>query len=359
MKGIAPGRANIIGEHVDYNDGYILPFAIDRRTVVSVKKSKDLDFHIQSKGFGNADFSFDSILPEKNWADYVKGVISVLKTELSLPSDPLEFEIESTVPIGAGLSSSASIEVATVEALNGYHRLKLRADQIIQYAKMAENNFVGVQCGIMDPFASVMGKEGYAVFLDIVTGNYEYVPIELGDHTFLIVNSKVSHSLGSGEYNKRRRECEAALTLLNKKSYRQLSLEELYTNRYLMPPDIFDRALHVITETQRVLKCKDALQRNDLGSVGRYLYESHVSLRDQYQVSCEEIEFLIDHLMESPGVLGARIMGGGFGGSILLLVRKDTLEENVETVRADYLEKYSIELEGYPVMPAEGAKFVE
>jgi len=267
-------------------------------------------------------------------------------------------DIVSDVPIGAGLSSSASIEVATLAALNGFFRLGLNEKTLVAYAKEAENAFVGVQCGIMDQFASVMGKEGQAIFMDTRSGDYTYVPIELGEKTFLIVNSKVSHALGSGEYNRRRAECALCLDTVHRNSFRDFSVDELYEKRALLSPEAYNRGLHVLTEIERALLCKDALIGKDWPLVGRLLTQSHESLRDNYNVSCEEIEYLIERMIRFPAVLGARIMGGGFGGSIIALVESNAIPSILSELEESYFQQYHIKLEGYPVNPSEGARYV-
>jgi len=358
MFGCAPGRANIIGEHVDYNDGYIFPFAIERKTTVHIKRSPDSAFCIRSEGFGDFRIDPEDLEQQGDWADYFKGVFWVLRKHDRFPPFPVTLDIVSDVPIGAGLSSSASIEVATLAALNGFFRLGLNEKTLVDYAKEAENAFVGVQCGIMDQFASVMGKEGQAIFMDTRSGDYTYVPIELGEKTFLIVNSKVSHALGSGEYNRRRAECALCLDTVHRNSFRDFSVDELYEKRALLSPEAYYRGLHVLTEIERALLCKDALIGKDWPLVGRLLIQSHESLRDNYNVSCEEIEYLIERMIRFPAVLGARIMGGGFGGSIIALVESNAIPSILSELEESYFQQYHIKLEGYPVNPSEGARYV-
>jgi len=358
MFGYAPGRVNIIGEHVDYNDGYIFPFAIERKTTVHIKNATDSTFLIRSEGFGSLRIDPENIEQQGNWADYVKGVFWVLKRHGRFPLSPITLDISSDVPIGAGLSSSASIEVATLAALNGFFNLSLDEKTVIDYANEAENAFVGVQCGIMDQFASVMGKEGHAIFMDTQSGDFEYVPIDLGEKTFIIINSKVSHALGSGEYNLRRSECALCLKSLHRNSFRDLSVDELYEKRALLSPEAYNRGLHVLTEIERALLCKNALIEKDWPRVGRLLAQSHESLRDNYNVSCEEIEYLIEQVSRFPSVLGARIMGGGFGGSLIALAESEAIPSLLSELEEGYFRRYRIRLEGYPVKPSEGARYI-
>lgn len=359
MYGYAPGRANIIGEHVDYNDGYIFPFAIERKTTVYIEKSVDSAFHVQSKGYGAFVINPEKMEPRRDWTDYIQGVFWVLKRHDRFHLFPVTLEVDSDVPIGAGLSSSASVEVATLTALNGFFSLGLDKTTLIAYAKEAENDFVGVQCGIMDQFASVMGKEDHAIFMDTRSGDFEYVPIDLDDKTFLVINSKVSHALGSGEYNRRRAECALCLNTLHQNSFRDFSLDELEKKRALLPPVAYLRGLHVLTEIERACLCKTALLEKDWALVGRLLTDSHISLRDNYQVSCEEIEYLIENLNQFSSVWGARIMGGGFGGSLIALVEERAVPKILAELSDKYFHRYGIRLEGYQVKPSKGAGYVD
>ena len=359
MYGYAPGRANIIGEHVDYNDGYIFPFAIERKTTVLIKKSDDSSFRVRSKGYGAFVINPEKMEPRGDWTDYIQGVFWVLKRHDRFHLFPVTLEVDSDVPIGAGLSSSASVEVATLAALNGVFTLGLDKATLIAYAKEAENDFVGVQCGIMDQFASVMGKEDHAIFMDTRSGDFEYVPIDLDDKTFLVINSKVSHALGSGEYNRRRAECALCLNTLHRSSFRDISLAELENKRALLPPVAYLRGLHVLTEIERTCLCKTALLEKDWALVGRLLTQSHSSLRDNYQVSCEEIEYLIENLNQFSSVWGARIMGGGFGGSLIALVEERAVPKILAELSDKYFHRYGIRLEGYQVKPSKGAGYVD
>lgn len=360
LYGQAPGRVNIIGEHVDYNDGFIMPFAIDKVTKVTVKDSEGDDFIISSKGFDKKVILKDEMMKSTGeWTDYIKGCYTILTSFLNLDIPPMAIEIESNVPFGAGLSSSAAIEVATLTALAGYMGIHLDKRDLYTLAQAVEHKFVGVMCGIMDQFVSVMGAENKAVFLDTMTMSHEYVELNMGDAEFYIINSNVKHSLDDGEYNIRRDQCESALKKLSHKSFRELNTDELEEKKNLLTDVEYKRARHVLTENRRVLACKKAIMDGEVETVGKLLYETHLSLKNDYECSCIEIDFLTDELMKMKEVYGARIMGGGFGGSLILLVNNRFNVTCVDSLKRRYHEKFGVDFDIYHVRPAEGAKLVE
>lgn len=355
----APGRVNIIGEHVDYNDGFILPFAIDKTTKIRISESAETQHSITSKGFGIKTFSLNQLSQTGDWTDYIKGAIFFLTTLYNLHIPTLNIEVESDIPIGAGLSSSAAIEVASIMAISNLVGLSLDKEDIYKLAQRIENEYVGVKCGIMDQFVSVMGKEGEAVFLDTMTMKYQYVPINLNYSQFYILDSSVQHSLGDGAYNTRRSQCENALKKMNKKSFRDLTFEDLNQFQDKLNETEFKRAKHVLTENQRVLSCRKALEAGDDIEVGTLLNQSHMSLRDDYECSCDEIDFLIDELHQMPFVNGARIMGGGFGGSIIFLAKRNLAEKELESLNNIYYSRYQTSFHFYKVSPSQGACVID
>ncbi|MEA1883394.1 MAG: galactokinase [Thermotogota bacterium] len=352
----APGRVNIIGEHVDYNDGFILPFAIDKATKVFASEFSQKQHRITSKGFETMTFETNQLSQTGDWTDYIKGTIYFLTTLYNLHIPALNIEVESNIPIGAGLSSSAAIEVASIMAISHHVGLTLDKEEVYKLAQKIENEFVGVKCGIMDQFISVMGKEGKAVFLDTMTMEYDYVPINLKDSQFYILDSSIHHSLGDGEYNKRRSQCESALNKMNKKSFRELTLDNLNQHRKVLNDVEYKRAKHVLTENQRVLSCIKALENGNDKEVGELLNQTHISLRDDYECSCEECDFLVEELNHMPYVRGARIMGGGFGGSIIFLAERDLGVLEIDPLNIKYNKRYQTELKFYQVDPSQGAK---
>ncbi len=355
----APGRVNIIGEHVDYNDGFILPFAIDKVTKVSVKASEKNYHTMHSKGFDQKAVETNQILRTGEWTDYVKGALYYLEKDYDLTISPLEIHIESNIPLGAGLSSSAAIEVASLLSIAGFFNLNLADKELYLLAQKIENEFVGVNCGIMDQFISVMGKKDKAVFLDTMNMQYDYVDINFADSHFFVLDSRVSHSLGDGDYNARRAECENALKKMGKASFREIDLIFLNTKKDILSTVEYKRSLHVLTENERVLKCKSALESGDGEKVGALLSETHISLRDNYECSCEEIDYLVEELNKLEHINGSRIMGGGFGGSIIMLTDKNFEEKDLEELNKSYHELYNVKFKVHRVSPSKGACIVE
>lgn len=351
----APGRANIIGEHVDYNQGWIIPFAVDRYTKVTLTPSHDKMHRIISPSFGEDVFPVGDMTPSRAWSDYVKGVIQVLQQHTAMRFPPLSFTVESDVPVGAGLSSSAAIEVATLIAIEAFFELPLNNEQRYLLAQQAENEFVGVRCGIMDQFISVMGRKDYAVCLDTQSMQYEYLPIRMDEYQWWILNTNVKHSLGSGEYNIRRAQCEQAVRALRRSGFRDIQMNDL--DRDILGELLFKRARHVVSEMTRTLQCKEALIDREWIRVGQLLYETHESLQNDYEVSCDELDYVVMFL-RNRGVCGARMMGGGFGGSVITLIQAGHDEGILPALSKDYHQHFGIELEAWPVSPSQGAKVI-
>ncbi|GAB4319559.1 galactokinase [Pseudothermotoga elfii] len=330
----APGRVNIIGEHTDYNDGFVLPFAIDKYIEVDVSSSNEFVFvsHTMNETVGLKKY-------EKlgKWTDYIMGVIWAIEKS-GCEVKPARIEVSSTLPLGAGLSSSAALETAVAYGLNSIMNLNLSKKQIVDVCVRAEREFVGVQCGIMDQFTAVFGKKDHAIFLDTFNLNYEYVPLNLGEYEFALIDSNTKHELSSSEYNKRREECERIMEVLHKNSFREITYEDLNH----LEPALRKRARHVLDENKRVNMAVRALKKSEMFLLGNLLYESHVSLRDLYEVSCEEIDFIVGFLRGRLGILGARIVGGGFGGSVLVFGRKGCIEEVYYELRDRYYKMFGI-----------------
>lgn len=330
----SPGRANLIGEHTDYNDGFVLPFAIKRYIKIEIEPSKKFKIFSQNLKKG---VEFDVPTKTNSWADYVVGMIVKLR-EHGYQVNPFTMHVDSDLPMGAGLSSSAALEVGAGYAISQMMGYEINREELAKIAHECEVEFVGVRCGIMDQYAVALSKEDHALFIDTMTKEYKYVPLRLDDTKLYLINSGVKHELGSSEYNKRRHECELSLQAMGKSSFREVTLEDV---EKIQDPVLKKRALHVVTENARVLKTLTALEDDNLVLVGKYLYESHYSLKDNYEVSCEEIDFLIEKLREYSNVLGARIVGAGFGGSIIVLA-KGIFESIFEKVAASYRVKFGI-----------------
>jgi galactokinase len=329
----APGRINIIGEHTDYNGGYVLPAAIDRRIHFLVAPRTDDKVVLWAENFGEQeDFSIKNLAPPSSgikWSNYVQGIFWVLEKE-NHSLGGLDGFIFGDIPLGSGLSSSAALEVSVANALNNLFQLSLPLEKIPLIAQRAESEFVGVDCGLMDQFISVFGRKDEALFLDCATLAYEYVPLSLEKNKLkiLVIDSRVHRELASSEYNRRREECCAVVKILGREgidSLRDISLQLLNENEEELGDVLFRRARHVITENARVIESKQALKTNDYLRLGELLFGSHESLRDDYEVSCPELDLLFTLGKEYEGCLGARLTGAGFGGSGIVLIEEEKM----------------------------------
>ena len=362
----APGRVNLIGEHTDYNGGHVFPCALSIGTYGLARKRQDNKLRFYSVNFerlGVIETSLEDLIPSESagWTNYPKGVMWAFeKRGFKMPCG-VDFLIYGNIPNGSGLSSSASLEVLTGLMLReeyGFDALTMQDLAII--GQYSENNFNGMNCGIMDQFASAMGKKDCAIFLDTSTLNFEYAPVKLPTAKIVFTNSKVKHSLVSSAYNDRRNECETALkdlqTVLDIKSLGELTEEEFESNKAVIKSDICrKRAKHAVYENQRAVKAVQALKNNNIEEFGRLMNASHVSLRDDYEVSCEEIDVLVNLAWETPGVIGSRITGGGFGGCTVSIVENDAVDNFIESIGKKYKEKVGHEAEFYVVEIGDGA----
>jgi galactokinase len=331
----APGRINLIGEHTDYCGGLVMPAAIDRHTVVAARANGSRRLVVAAGAIGaEASADLDALAPTRTWFDYVAGVASVLiGAGVAVPGADLW--IDSDVPIGAGVSSSAALEVAVAHALLALAGRAADGPQIARWAQAAENDFVGAPCGIMDQYASACGVAGAALLLDCDTMQAAPVPAPPG-LSFLLVDSGVRHSHAGGEYGQRRAECEAAARLLGVQRLGVLREAGLALAAARLPPVLARRARHVIGESLRVMRTADALARGDLDAAGELIDASHASLRDDMEVSVEAVDRLAAIAQATPGVYGARMMGGGFGGCVLALAAADAAEQARGAIQARY-----------------------
>lgn len=356
--GFAPGRVNLIGEHTDYNGGHVFPCAIQMGIFCAAARRGDGKLRFYSENFardGIVEYSLGDLSRKGVWADYPASVIRAFAAFGHPIEGGADFCFASDLPDGAGLSSSAALEVVTATVLKELFDLPVTGQEIAKIGQLAENRFIGVNCGIMDQFASAMGKHGYAILLNAGTLAYEYAP--LGDAALVIVNSGVKHSLASSAYNDRRRECEAACRALGAQTLCELTPEEFESKAHLIAdPVCRRRAKHVIYENQRTLDGAAALKRGDLAAFGALMNASHVSLRDDYEVSCAELDFLAETAQRIGGVYGSRMTGGGFGGCTVSLMERATVGNFVSTVKAAYLDCFGIDPDIYPITAADGAK---
>lgn len=362
----APGRVNLIGEHTDYNGGHVFPCALTLGTYGLARKREDRTLRFYSVNFeklGVVETSLDDLVPHKeaSWTNYPKGVMWAFEKRGYRLDHGLDILIWGNIPNGSGLSSSASLEVLTgviLKDIFGFDQVSMVDIALI--GQDAENNFNGCNCGIMDQFASAMGKKDHAIFLDTNTLNYEYAPVVLEDAKIVITNSKVKHSLVDSAYNDRRNESETALrelqTEVEIQTLGDLTEEEFEMHKNAIKDPIRQkRAKHAVYENQRTIRAVEALKNNDVELFGKLMNASHQSLRDDYEVSCEEIDILVDLAQAMPGVLGSRITGGGFGGCTVSIVKNDTVDRFVEEIGKAYQEKVGHEPEFYVVEIGDGA----
>ena len=364
----APGRVNLIGEHTDYNGGHVFPCALTLGTYGIVRSREDRKLRFYSanfEGLGVIETSLDELVPDPkaNWTNYPKGVMWAFEKRGYKLSHGLDILIYGNIPNGSGLSSSASLEVLTGVILKDTFGFDVSMVDIALIGQDSENNFNGCNCGIMDQFASAMGKKDMAIFLDTNTLHYEYAPVVLKDAKIVITNSKVKHSLVDSAYNDRRNECETALKELQAVTKIE-SLGELTEEAYEAHKDVIKdevrqkRAKHAVYENQRTVRAVEALKNQDVELFGRLMNASHESLRYDYEVSCEEIDILVDLAQAMPGVLGSRITGGGFGGCTVSIVKNDVVDTFISEIGAAYKEKVGHEAEFYVVDIGDGAGII-
>ena len=362
----SPGRVNLIGEHTDYNGGHVFPCALTLGTYGAARKREDNKIHFYSMNldsFGVVEASLDDLTNKKeyNWANYPLGVVWAFKEKGHTITSGFDMVIWGHIPNGSGLSSSASLEVLTGVILTDLFEIKdLSMTDLALLGQYSENNFNGCNCGIMDQFAVAMGKKDHAIFLDTSDLSYEYAPCVLDGAKIVITNSKVKHSLVDSAYNDRRNECAAALKALQSEldiqALGDLTPEEFEAHKSLIKDEIqLQRAKHAVYENQRTIDAVTALKAGDIESFGKLMNQSHISLRDDYDVSCEEIDILVDLAWKIPGVLGSRITGGGFGGCTVSIVKDESIDTFIETIGKTYLEKVGHEAEFYTVDIGDGA----
>ncbi|HEX5705894.1 MAG TPA: galactokinase [Pyrinomonadaceae bacterium] len=361
----APGRVNLIGEHTDYNGGFVLPLAIDRETVVAAAPRADRLVRVLTlNSNAEAEFDLDHAGPPRRgiWLDYVEGVARAL-IERGARLAGADMMILSDVPSGAGLSSSAALEVASGLAMMSVSGVEVDRVELALAGQQAEHTYVGALVGIMDQLVSALGRAGHALLIDCRTLAVEHVPLDTSRAAVVICDSRVKHELSSSEYNTRRAECERGVELLRERlpavvQLRDVSVEEFARRESDLPEPVRRRCRHVVTENARTLAAATALRRGDLVEVGRLMNESHVSLRDDYEVSSAELDALAETAWGADGVFGSRMTGGGFGGSTVSLVRRDALDEFTRTTTRAYTERFGFAPVVYVSEAGEGAREV-
>jgi galactokinase len=357
----APGRVNLIGEHTDYNHGFVLPSAIGFYNHVAISPRADRKLVLRSTEFSDA-FEFDAFnLPQEKqgkWCDYVLGVAHQL-ARTGIVISGANFLVHGEVPVGSGLSSSAALEVASALAFLSLDEKTLSLKQIAMLCQSAENEFVGARVGIMDQFVSCFGESGRAVLIDCRSLDFELVQIP-AEVSFVICNTMVKHENSGGEYNRRREQCELGVRLLTKfypgiTALRDVSFEQLSAHESDLPPVVYRRCLHVVRENERTLQAARLFQSGDLASVGRLMRESHESLRDLYEVSCSELDAMVESAEGLPGFVGGRMTGGGFGGCTINLVERSKAQSFAQAVGARYQQRTGVTPDVFICSAADGA----
>lgn len=360
----SPGRINIIGEHTDYNEGFVLPTAIDKAIYVGVGKRDDDIIRLYAEDFqAYFEIPLAEIHPvEQGWPNYVLGVVHQLQLR-GLKLDGFDLYIDGDVPLGAGLSSSAALECAAGFALNVLFDFAIERVEIAKIGQQAEHTYAGVKCGIMDQFASVMSKAGHVVQLDCRDLSFSYRPLELGEYAILLLNTNVKHSLASSAYNDRRASCEEGVRLVQQafpevKSLRDVTVDML--ERFVKPVDIdvYTKCLFVVEENERLHAVCEALEQGNIDIVGQQMFLAHEGLSKAYEVSCPELDFLVDYVKPFPEVIGARMMGGGFGGCTINLVKASFQDLLIDRLAPIYKKQFDLELTAIKVIPSNGTELL-
>jgi len=356
----SPGRINIIEEHTDYNNGFVLPAAIDKAIYIAISKRNDDVVSLYAADFKEGfSTSLSEIAPLKHhWANYILGIVDELKKQNKKISG-FNAVVDGDVPLGAGLSSSAAVECATVFSLNELFALQLDKFEMVKMAQAAEHAFAGVKVGIMDMFASMFGKKEHVIKLDCRSLEYEYVPFHLKGIKIVLLNTNVKHSLASTEYNTRRKECEQGVAWIKEHEPQVNSLRDAtiaMLDEFVLPKDklVYKRCRFIVEEIQRLLQACEDLKQDDISALGKKMFATHDGLSTQYKVSCKELDFLVDAVRNNKNVFGARMMGGGFGGCTINLVKEEAVEDLISDVKNVYEKQMNLPLTAYAVSIEDG-----
>ena len=356
----SPGRLNIIGEHTDYNDGFVFPAAIDKGIYAAFGPSDSELCHVTALDMNQSyKFRFDNIAPLENgnWRNYVLGVIKGI-LDAGKELTPFNLVFGGDIPEGAGLSSSAALENAVVFGLNELFNLGLSKEEMIFISQKAEHSYVGVKCGIMDQFASMFGQKNKALLLDCRSISAKAFDIDLQEYQILLINTNVKHSLSVSAYNKRRAVCEKVAALLDVKALRDVKTTDLSAISKQITEEEYQMALYVIQENERAQQAAAAMQANNMTELGQLIYASHHGLQHQYKVSCEELDFLVDRAKLTPDIAGSRMMGGGFGGCTINIIKKDAVRAYAANTAAAYREKFDRKCAVYEVSLSQGTHLI-
>lgn len=357
----APGRINIIGEHTDYNEGFVFPAAINLGIGVAIQSSTGTNCHVISKDM-NESFSFnvnETLTPIANggWKNYILGIIIELKKQ-DISLQPFNMVFSGNIPIGSGLSSSAALENAFLTGINTLQHLNLEKMKMARIGQSAEHNAVGVKCGIMDQYSSMFGKKEHALFLDCQTISSQLIPLALDDYEILLINSNVKHSLAESAYNERREACERIIKHFKIPSLRLLTHEVLMSSKNQISNSDFNKALYILDENNRVKNSVAALQKQDIETLGKLLFESHKGMKDLYEITCKELDFLVEEAYKSIDVIGARMMGGGFGGCTINIIKKNKSQIFFDKLSQKFHKKFGITCTSIPIIISDGARLI-
>jgi galactokinase len=359
----APGRVNLIGEHTDYNNGFVLPGAVDKRIYVAMAPNGTNTVNVFASQFNESySFSLDITGPQKGWMNYLLGVTYHIQQQ-GKKIGGVDLVIDGDIPVGAGMSSSAALCSGYGFGLNELFQLGFSRMDLAFIGQKTEHTFVGVKCGIMDQFASLHGKKGHVMKLDCRSLEYEYIPFDFPGYKVVLVNSMVSHSLAGSEYNVRRQQCEEGVAILKKHypeitSLRDVEPAQLLQHQAELPPIVFDRCSFIVYEKERLLAGCDALKKNDLATFGRLMFATHEGLSKKYSVSCTELDFLAECAQHITGVAGARMMGGGFGGCTINIVQADAVEMFVQKIQTAFNGLFKITPDVYVTQIEDGVKII-
>ena len=355
----SPGRINLIGEHIDYNDGFVMPAAVDKGIWFAVAPNATEMANFYSVDLHESySTQLLNVSPKEGWQNYLLGILDqVQKANLSIHGFDCAFG--GNIPIGAGMSSSAAVEGGLLFALNEIFELRLERTTMAKMAQKAEHTFPGVNVGIMDMFASLLGKQNHVILLDCTSLDYRYLPLKLEEHALVLINTKVHHSLASGEYNKRREECQKGFAKLqsllpNVHSFRNVKPEDVEKYKHELEPTIYKRCLFVTQEIERTQKAALLLENNQLEEFGKLMYQTHEGLSKLYEVSCPELDFLVDQARQHSSIIGSRVMGGGFGGCTINLIHKNDWASVVREITDAYKKEFNIDAEVYEVATSDG-----
>jgi galactokinase len=357
----SPGRINMIGEHTDYNDGFVMPAAIDKEIIFALAPSGTANTIIHALNFQetiNVDMNSTQRVQQPAWANYLLGVIRQL-TDRGHSLKPFACVFGGNIPAGSGMSSSAALECGFAFALSELNDLQIPKVELAKIGQWSEHNFVGVRCGIMDQFANMMGKENHVIQLDCRSLQFQYFPIQLQGYSIVLFNSGVKHSLASSEYNIRRAECEEGVHIIKSRkkeifSLRDVSVNDLEANRSFLSENVYNRCKYIVQEIERVQLASADLQRGDLKAFGTKMFETHDGLSNLYKVSCAELDYLVTMAHHHMEVIGSRLMGGGFGGCTINIIQTNAVDRITDMISTGYREQFKIEIEPYRVQIKDG-----